>query len=785
MKLCLIVKNNIKSSRASSIVLVLLVVLSTLLMYTGITVKSQMDGFVDTKNEELSGADCTLLAGQPSMEKVLPILEQNEDISRYEIHDSIQYTSPKIHNRMRQEKDSNLMAVILNAEDTYNISRLSIIEEVSPIPDNGIIVPYIFKVSNHYQTGDEMEIIVENRKYTFVIAGFYENVIFSSPSNLSMYQFFVYDSMFDKMRAEAVDAARQNLIHLNVNGIEGGEFEQSFMHEFRSGGVDANDYLVIFPYDTLKQGVTMFPQILMVVLIAFSLILLLIALVVIQFSVTVYLEKNIKNIGALEAVGYTSGQIKGAVLLEFLLLTAIGTLAGLILAVAVSAPVGNMISASIGLRWAGSISGLAILASILVNLLLIITVTNITAGRLRKITPLTALRDGIETHNFKKNYLPLEKVRLPLNLSIGMKGLLYNRKQNMVMTVIISLLTFACVYAIGMYYNFVINDTAMLNLVGIPTAELQMWVEAEDYDRVMEQIGKKEEVHKLLDYNAEEMLLKNEEKEVQVRIEVTRDFSQLDTDTLMSGRQAQYENEIVISNRTLEELGLELGDSVTVLSFGEEAQYLIVGVKQHINHLGRGASLTEEGVKRLNADYKIPMSLIYLTEGTNVDTFIKELDREFSSVNTQIVNVGETLSAVMESFHGSIFAICVLCGGITVVTVVLILLLLIKVKLLKEQKQYGIYKALGYTASQLILQVGYSYLPVILLGSLLGLAAGALMSNPFTQMLLAGNGIRKVSLIIPYQYAILVPAGVILVSAVTIWLTALKIRRIVPIKLFV
>ncbi|PWJ51059.1 FtsX-like permease family protein [Faecalicatena contorta] len=784
MKLCLIVKNNIKSSRASSIVLVLLVVLSTLLMYTGITVKSQMEGFVDAKNEELSGADCTLLAGQPSMEKVLPILEQNKDISQYEIHDSIQYTSPKIRNQMREEKESNLMAIISNAEDTYNISRLSVIEEVSPIPDNGIIVPYILKVSNHYQTGDEMEIIVENQKYTFVVAGFYENVIFSSPSNLSMYQFFVYDSVFEKMRAEAGDASRQNLIHLNLNGIEGGEFEQSFMHEFRSGGSDANEYLVLFPYDTLKQGVTMFPQILMVVLIAFSLILLLIALVVIQFSVTVYLEKNIKNIGALEAVGYTAGQIKCAVLLEFLLLTAIGTLAGLILAAAVSAPVGNMISASIGLRWTGSISGLAILASILVNLLLIITVTNITAGRLKKITPLTALRDGIETHNFKKNYLPLEKVGLPLNLSIGMKGLLYNGKQNAVMTVIISLLTFACVYAIGMYYNFVINDTAMLNLVGIPTAELQMWVDAKDYGRVMDRIGKKEEVHKLLDYNAEEMLLKSDEKEVQVRIEVTKDFSKLDTDTLMSGRQAQYDNEIVISNRTMEELELKLGDSVTVSSFGEEAQYLIVGVKQHINHLGRGASLTEEGVKRLNADYKIPMSLIYLTEGTDVDTFIKELNREFSGVDTQIVNVGETLSAVMESFHGSIFAICVLCGGITVVTVVLILLLLIKVKLLKEQKQYGIYKALGYTSSQLIMQVGYSYLPVILLGSLLGLAAGILMSNPFTQMLLAGNGIRKVSLIIPYQYAILVPAGVILVSAVTIWLTSLKIQRIVPIRLF-
>ncbi len=784
MKLYLIAKNNIKSSLASSIILVLLVILSTLLMYTGVAVKSQLGEFVDAKNEELSGADCTLLVGEASMEKVLPILDQREDISQYEVHDSIYYSSPKIRNPIRQEKENNLITVILNAEDSYHINRLPIIEEVSPKPENGIIVPYILKISKQYQTGDELEIKVEDRMLTFVIAGFYENVIFATPSNVSMYQFFVYDSLFREMREEAVDTARQSLINLRFDGTDGGEFERSFMLDFKGKEINGNDFLNILPYDTLKQGTTMFTQILMVVLIAFSLILLVIALVVIRFSVTVHLEKNIKNIGSMEAVGYTASQIKYALLLEFLLLTAAGILMGLIVAVGVSSPVGNMISTSIGLRWIGKISGIAILASTFVNLLLIITVTNMAARKLRKISPLAALRDGIETHSFKRNYLPLEKSGLPLNFSIGIKGLLFNGKQNIVMAVIISLLTFACVYAIGMYYNFVINDTAMLNLVGMPTAELQMWVEEKDYDWVMDQVREKKEIRKLMDYTAEEMLLKNEEGEAQVRVEVTKDFSELDMDTLMAGRLAEYENEIVISNRTLEELGLKIGDSVTVASFGREAQYLIVGVKQHINHLGRGASLTEEGVKRLNPDYRITKSILYLTEETDVDAFIKELDAEFSAVNTLIINVGDSISAVMESFYGSIMAICAVCGGITIITVVLILLLLIKVKLLKEQKQYGIYKALGYTTPQLIRQVGYSYLPVILLGGILGLAMGILMSNSFTQMLLAGNGIRRVSFITPYQYMIFVPAGVVLISAVTIWLASLRIRRITPIRLF-
>ena len=622
--------------------------------------------------------------------------------------------------------------------------------------------------------------MVENYTYTYVIAGFYENVIFALPSNGSMYQLFVYDSVFHVLREDIVDSAKQSIVNIRLDdGIGSEEFERSFLLEFKSVA-DENDFLQILSYDTFKEGTTMFVNILMVILIAFSLILLVIALVVIRFSIIVHLEKNIKNIGSLEAIGYTTGQIKYALLLEFLMLTISGILIGLSLAIAASLPVGNIISGSIGLQWISKISSLGIMLSILINLFLIIIVTAMTARKLKRITPLIALRNGIETHSFKRNYLPLEKTKFNLNFAIGGKGLLFNRKQNIVMAVIISLLTFACVYAIGMYYNFVIDDSALLNLVGVETAEIQMVVEAKDYDKVIHQVREMEGVTKVLDYNWEDLLLRNGEKESQVRVEVTDDFSQFEINTLISGRLAEYDNEIVVSNKTLEDLGLELGDSITVSSFGREVQYLIVGVKQHINGLGKGASLTTEGVRRLKSDYKILRASIYLSDAKDVNAFIKKLNNEFFDIDKLIINIEESINTVMESFRGSVSTLCMVCGCITVITVVLILLLLIKIKIIKEQKQYGIYKALGYTTSQLILQVSYSYLPVILLGGLMGLALGVLLSNPITRILLSSNGIRKVNFIMPYQYIVFIPIGIILVSTVTILLSSLKIRNIAP-----
>ena len=755
------------------------------MLYTGVSVESQLPSFIKEKNEELNGADVTLLVGSNSIEKVLNVLDKRTDVKTYESHDAVYYGAPKLSNLSKQDKEQSLGTIIMNLDETYEINRLKIIDEAVEKPENGVIVPYALKTGYDYQTGDELQIRVDDEKYVFQIVGFYENIIFASPSNTSMYQFFVYSKEYKKLSDTVTDMNRMIQINIDLkDGTLGTEFEQSFGKETKALLTAENDFLQVLPYETFQEGLSMFIDIIMVMLIAFSIILLLIALVVIRFSIIVHLEKNMKNIGSLEAIGYTTKQIKYSVMLEFFLVAAMGIIVGVVISIAGSAVVGSIVSSSIGLKWIGKISLISILIAVVINLGLIGAVTALAARRLKKITPLIALRSGIETHSFKRNPLPLEKSRFSLHFSIGLKNLLHNTKQNVVIGIIISLLVFAGTYAISMYYNFVVDNSSLMDLVGLETSEIQMEVVAKDYDWIKDEVSKLEGVRKVLDFTSEDMVLTDGKDESTVRVEISPDYSQLEVDTLIEGRDATHDNEIVVSNRTLDDLGLDLGDSVTVTGIGNSKEFLIVGVKQHINGLGRGASITLEGAKQLNPDYKIKTACIYLNDKSKVEDVIKTLNSKFKEVDKQIINVEETIDTVMNSLIMSVTAICILCAVVTIIIVVLILLLLIKVKILKEQTILGINKALGYTTGQLIRQILYSFLPVVVLGSVVGLILGLVLTNPFTAVLLASVGIMKASFITAYQYIILVPIGVVLLAAVTIVLVALRIRKITPNGLF-
>lgn len=785
MKLFMIAKNNIKKSIGTSMILFSLILLATILLYTGISVQSQLGSFIDEKNKELNGADLTLIVGQNMQNQVTALLEKRSEVSSYETHEAIYYTSPKIQNLTKMDKEKNLRSFILNGEDTYQIGKITIIEEANRRSSNGILVPYALKTTDGYRTGDQLQIQVDDKSYQFVIDGFYENIIFANSSNVSSYQFYVYGDQFHKLSSQVAEFSIMREINVDLKGEhESEEFAKIFAEEVKGDMTDKQEFFQILPYDTFKEGLTMFVSILMVILIAFSLILIVISLIVIRFAIIVHLEKNIKNIGSLGAIGYTTKQIQCALLLEFFMVAMAGIGCGLLLAILGSGMVGSIVSASIGLMWIGEISVVGIMGSILSILTLIVLVTAMVARRLNKVTVLVALRGGIETHSFRRNPIPLESTRWNIHLAIGIKGLLHNMKQNIVITIIVSMLTFASVYAVGMYYNFVVEDSALLDLVGMENSEVQMEVAEKDYDLIIAEIGQMEEVQGIIPYESQDMVVKSGEKESSVRFEITEDFSKLKVNTLVKGRLAVHDNEIVVSNRTMEELGLELGDSVTVSSYGTSAEYLIVGVKQHINGLGKGASLTVDGVKRLDSQYKINMCCIYLHENVDTTSFIKEINTRYSGVDKMIINLEDSIHTIMGSFNSSVTSICLLCGTITFLIVILILLLLIKVKILKEQSIMGLNKALGYTTPQLMLHILYGFLPIVILGSIVGMVIGAVVTNPFTAFLLSSNGIMKANFIIPYHYIVFVPLSIIVVATVTIALVSLRIRKITPNGLF-
>lgn len=141
----------------------------------------------------------------------------------------------------------------------------------------------------------------------------------------------------------------------------------------------------------------------------------------------------------------------------------------------------------------------------------------------------------------------------------------------------------------------------------------------------------------------------------------------------------------------------------------------------------------------------------------------------------------------MESALASVNATMnLLCGVfvlLTVVIVILIIILLVRAKLTREWKQYGVYKALGFTTGELILQIQMSSLPIFFAGSVSGAVLSVYLLNPLVQVCLGMAGIVQSSLEIQVRWLILSVALIMAVAGAVSFLSASRVRKAEPVKM--
>jgi putative ABC transport system permease protein len=676
-----------------------------------------------------------------------------------------------------------MTSLILKNNSDRRISKVDIIDQAEEEYENGVIVPYILKAANGYHTGDVLRFHVDSKTEEFRIAGFYEDVMFANPTNLMLYKMYVNEQEFDRLESDlgGTKCSVQVAILKNVHQAE--DYENALLAKIKTDMKDPGRVYLTSNYLTLKEGTSVFILIIMSVLVAFSGIILTISLIVIRFSTTTHIENSMKNIGAMEAAGYTPNQLIGAILLEYGFVAMVGILLGIVTSVLVTPALTEIISSSIGLRWLAEsnmwVMGLTFILVILATL----TISYLSAVRIRKITPLIALRSGIETHNFKRNHIPLEKTKWNIHVAISWKELFYHKKQNIVIGIIILMLSMMCVFSSSMYYNFVVDGSAMRKLIGIENGQVEIRM-PNDTDRIYNEIKNMPEVRKTVMLEGIDIVIRFDGKEVNPHFLITDDFSQLQIKTCVKGRMPEHDNEISISKLVKEELGSDIGDTIKVEYNNQSKEYLVVGITQHFSYMGKGAELTTAGMQRLVSDYKSKTAMIYLNDKEDISKFITKINRTYEAQGIQVNNNQETMDKMMESFSNAIRIIAIGCIIITAVIAVFIILLIVRVRVLKERMRMGVSKALGYTSNQLIGHLVMSLLPVIVLSSVIGAIAGFYGTNPIMALSLASNGIVRCSFYVMKSLVIITPIGISVIGLITILAVSKGIRKISPSAMF-
>ena len=121
--------------------------------------------------------------------------------------------------------------------------------------------------------------------------------------------------------------------------------------------------------------------------------------------------------------------------------------------------------------------------------------------------------------------------------------------------------------------------------------------------------------------------------------------------------------------------------------------------------------------------------------------------------------------------------------AMTTFVILLVLYLLMKNMIHNKRYEYGVLKSLGYTSKELILQNSLSFMPSIIIGTILSAIISSLLANPYLTMTMSMFGIMQANMSVPVGFVILLVIFEIGISFIFSLLLSRKIKYLEPYKL--
>ncbi|MBD5526529.1 MAG: ABC transporter permease [Lachnospiraceae bacterium] len=773
-----IARNNLVKKKSDVITLIILIMLSTLLLYISISVLRLTPQVIDTVCDEVNTADVFFASPCPKTGEIKSVLNSMENIRQIEYSEGVELTA-KYHKDGTEEK-----------ETVFLIEPIETVGEVCKIPDVGdgkkyqtILLPYYMKAGENIAEGDHLYLALGDTEYEFEVGGFVEDSLFSTPLNISVFRCYITEEYYKDILA-AESKVREMITYIYKMKIDDKISSRDFAAEM-SGRLSQEvlelaDYMnLAINIETMKVGVSFLSNIGMGIMLAFSVILICIALIIAWCSIKNFIDGNLKNLGILMTSGYTKWQLMGSTCTEMLLLSVTGVCLGLIAGGLLNKTVGTLVSSLIGLRWNQPYdSSTAVSVFVLVNVVVLL-VTMLSGRIYGRIEILEALRGGIKTHNFRGNPIPLVKFPLPQPLALGIKNILGEKRKNAAIMGVVALLGFASSIGFALMQNFGSDNQALIEMMGVELGTVLL--SGSGIEEAGKQMETWDEVRKVLYYDNRSVKLTAGEEQIVITCDFWKDPEQNEYTVLVEGRRPKYDNEIVVTANVAEQLGVKAGDIIYVEGDQEKKDYMISGVSQQMENLGLKATMTMGGAARINGSSVVNQIRIYTEEDCAYEQIEKKIRAEFPDLD--ITDLHKNMEIVLSSVKAAMTILCAVFVTITVVIVMLTIILLVKTKTTREWKQYGVYKALGFTTGELIVQIQMSSLPVFLVGAILGAVMSVYLLNPLLEVCLGSAGIVQSSLTVHAGWLILSVAIIMAVSAGMSFLCAYRVRKVEPVKM--
>ncbi len=781
----LLVRSNLKKSRKTSFAFFLLLMATMLLSYTGSQLTEGFRRLYQEKVAETNSADFAAVLPrnfcERYQEEIAGFRQAEEEILVMETSDALLLRNMDIQAGNGEPVNGSWM--IRNADREGTLSSLKIVEHMDQMPENGIYVPYVCRTFFAFELGDMLTISSGEWEETFIIAGFTEDVLFGSRSNIAFdFPQASFHSLQEKTGADC-DAA---VVMIKAEGSVS-RLANRFS-EFVAGKSDGEMFYNTSDINYAEASRSNNLNIYVAVMNAASFIGIVACFMVIGFHMRNTLDKDLKELGTLKAVGYGGGQIVMSYVLQFLLLGLAGGMAGIGFSQCIMPAVIKNIATDIGFVWNTAFLGRTAGRNLLAILLVIGAVTLFLSRGIFRIRPVEAIQErGKVLLSGRKGGMTMESSPFPVNLSIIFKMISSERIKSILTGVVISVIMCVAGFAVILYVRLVNDKGGLLQVTGTEVYSVNVQPsrpeDAAEIAKEMEGEGVRK-VMLAVEPGSSRLLCDNG---VYAALGVYNDYGALENPSLYAGRYPKHENETAISGNLAEALGKEIGDTIEVSQIFQEAAgegtFLIVGLTQGTYTGGMDIYLTMEGLNLVDPGAQWQTVHIYLEEGVDAEEYCRRLEERFLD---RISYAGgfervfySQLAPIISSVSGVVFFIM----AVMFLLVIIMGYFVTNSILLTRKRDFGIMKALGYSNGQIISQTVVTFMLYIAGGSLLGGIALYFGSNAVLAGLFRGMGVYRLTFRFPAVWIVVLVLCMEAAGCLTAFLSAWKVRKIVPCSL--
>ena len=534
-----------------------------------------------------------------------------------------------------------------------------------------------------------------------------------------------------------------------------------------------------------------FDMVVVGILLVVSIILIIIAFVVLRFTIFFTLSEEFREIGVMKAIGIGNFKIRGLYLVKYMGLSIIGAAIGFVL----SFPFGKMLM---------SVSSQAIIVGnqspILVNILCAVLVIAVIllfcygcTGKVKKMTPIDAIRNGQTGERFrKKSVMSLGKSKLPATPFLALNDIVSSPKRYSIIT-----LTFFLCLSLLLILSATVstmNSDSLASTFG--------WADCDIYlDSKMSAECMLEDGHERLEKHLDDMEQTLAENGIPAKCYQETMFtlpvafgenesniciyqgtgSTMDMYEYTAGTTPQNTDEIAITRIAADKLKANIGDTVTIKTIDGDKEYIISAFFQAMNMRGIGIRLhSDEYINYIQAQGGIDTQITFTDhpDSKEIKQRMEEIQRifpDYENIKTCAEKVADLVGVA-----GTLDAVKSLVVVLTIVLAALITVLMERSFIAKEQGEIALMKAVGTRNGKIYAYHTLRFLFVgiitVIIGEIFAMPLTHLCIDPIFKMM--GMELAVEYVINPVEMDLIFPIVILVTTTVSAFLTSLYTRKI-------